>query len=167
VAALVLTVAAAGGTAVRLSTTPPPGGGSGADRVRTASGDAGRPPNPAAALPAIARARAQAFASASTAPLTAADEPGSAAMAADRAVVRALADRGWRLAGVTYAVSDVRVVRHDARTATVVSRVTTSAHRRVTSGGTLVSRVAAEGPRQVTLTLVALPGVGWRVRAVS
>ena len=166
VAALVLTVAAAGGTAVRLSTTSTPPAGSGAERVRTASREVG-PPDPAAALRAIARARAQAFASASTAHLAAADEPGSAAMAADAAVVRALADRGWRLAGVTYAVGDVRVVRHGAGTATVVSRVTTSAHRRVTAGGTVLSHVPAEGPRQVTLTLVAVPGSGWRVRAVS
>ena len=126
-----------------------------------------QPPEPASALPALARARAQAFAAASTAPLAAADEPGSAAMAADRAVVRTLADRGWRLDGVTYAVSDVRVVRHDGGTASVTAKVTTSAHRRETTTGALVAEIPADGPRLVTLTLVAVPGAGWRVRAVA
>ena len=115
----------------------------------------------------IGRARATAFATASLGPLARADERGSPAMAADTRLVRALADRRWRLAGVRYTLTDVRVVQRSARAATVTARVTTSAHRRTTAGGALVRQVAADGPRPVTLTLVAVPDAGWRVRTVS
>jgi serine/threonine protein kinase len=115
----------------------------------------------------IGRARATAFAMASQSPLAQADERGSPAMAADARLVRELADRRWRLVGVRYTVTDVRVVQRSARAATVTARVTTSAHRRTTAGGALVRQVAADGPRPVTLTLVAVPDTGWRVRAVS
>jgi hypothetical protein len=120
-----------------------------------------------AAVAAIGRARASAFAAGSAQPLAAADEPGSPAMAYDTAVVQGLTQRGWRLSGVGYAVRDVRVVRQGGGGATVTATVTTSAHRRVTTRGAVVAEVAAEGPRPVTLTLVELPGAGWRVRAVS
>ena len=115
----------------------------------------------------IGRARAAAFETASLAPLARADEPGSPAMAADARLVRELADRRWRLVGVRYTVTDVRVVQRSARAATVTARVTTSPHRRTTAGGALVGQMAADGPRTVTLTLVAAPEAGWRVRAVS
>jgi hypothetical protein len=141
-----------------------------ADHVRVTAEQAAAPrdvPDVERVLADIGRARAKAFSTASAAPLVGADEPGSAAMTADQAVVGGLADRGWRLAGVTFAISDVRVVHRDVRTATVTARVTTSAHRRVTADGAVVQTVAAEKPRRVTLSLVSVPGAGWRVRAVS
>jgi hypothetical protein len=119
------------------------------------------------AVESIGRARATAFATASLTPLARADENGSPAMAADARLVRELASRRWRLAGVSYTVADVRVVQRSARAATVTARVTTSVHRRMTAGGALIRQVAADGPRPVTLTLVAVPDAGWRVRAVS
>jgi hypothetical protein len=130
------------------------------------------PPQPhaaelASAVDAIGRARAQAFAAASPQALAAADEAGSPAMAYDTAVVRGLTERGWRLSGVAYAVRDLRVVNRAPGAATVSAAVTTSAHRRVTAAGAVVAEVPAEGPRTVTLTLVEIPGAGWRVRAVS
>jgi hypothetical protein len=120
-----------------------------------------------AAVDAIGRARAQAFAAASPQALAAADEAGSPAMAYDTAVVRGLTERGWRLSGVAYVVRDLRVVDRAPASATVTAAVTTSAHRRVTAAGALVAEVPAEGPRTVRLTLVEVPGAGWRVRAVS
>jgi hypothetical protein len=137
------------------------------ERVRTAAGPGHAARELAAVLHTIGRARAAAFATASTAPLAGADERGSPAMAADERLVRDLAARRWRLTGVRYAVTDLRVVHRDARAATVTAWVTTSEHRRTTSDGHLVGHVAAEGPRRVTLTLVAVPGTGWRVRSVS
>jgi serine/threonine protein kinase len=119
------------------------------------------------AVETIGRARSAAFATASLTPLAGADEPGSPAMAADTRLVRELAGRRWRLTGVRYTVTDVRVVQRSARAATVTARVTTSVHRRTTAGGALIGQVAADGPRPVTLTLVAVPDAGWRVRAVS
>ena len=119
------------------------------------------------AVEGIGRARASAFAAASLSPLARADERGSPAMAADARLVRELATRRWRLVGVRYTVSDLRVVQRSAGTATVTAHVTTSAHRRTTAAGALVGQVGVDGPRPVTLTLVAVPGAGWRVRAVS
>jgi hypothetical protein len=148
------------------ATTPPRGAGTAAG-PRPAAAPADRAAAEVmSAISSIAAARAAAFRTASQAPLRAADEPGSPAMAADAAVVRRLSERGWRLAGVTFGMADVRLLRQDARTAVVTASVTTSAHRQVAADGSLVAMVPAAPPRRVTLTLVAAAG-GWRVRAVA
>jgi serine/threonine protein kinase len=166
--AVVVAALVAGGAAVTWAVDRASEASASETRIRTATESApGAHQDLVRAVDDIGRARATAFATASQSALARADERGSPAMTADTRLVRELAARRWRLVDVRYTITDVRVVQRSARAATVTARVTTSAHRRTTAGGALVSQVAADGPRPVTLTLVSVPDAGWRVRAVS
>jgi hypothetical protein len=119
---------------------------------------------------ALARRRALAFATTSTAPLREVDEPGSPAMAADAALVGRLAARGLRLDGLRFSVSGARVVERTPAGLSVAVVVTTSAHRQVRPDGTLVARVPGSPARAVRLVLVPDRRGGplrWLVRRVS
>ena len=142
------------------SVTRPPG--SAARR----SGPPSMGPEPvAAAVERLARGRAEAFRLASTDPLAQVDEPGSPAMAADRALVARLREAGVRLEGLSFRASGLQPDAGNGGVVLVRAAVTTSAHRRATSGGRAVEEVPASAPRSVTLALVPAPdGVHWLVR---
>jgi hypothetical protein len=133
----------------------------GADpRIRTVQGS-GPPSGDAAAsataaLTRIARARARAFGSARTGPLRDADAPGSPAWRSDAALVRRLRAEGFRLVGVGYRITDVRILERSTRRMKVSAAVTTSAHRQVSSGA--VAAVPADGPRLLRVVLVRAAG---------
>jgi hypothetical protein len=116
----------------------------------------------------LARGRAAAFATASTASLALADEPGSAAMAADAGLVRRLQERGMRLQGVSFAVTGVRLVARATGSMTVAASVATSGHRQVRADGSVVAQIPAAASRPVQLVLVrSSAAAGWRVRSVT
>jgi hypothetical protein len=116
----------------------------------------------------LARGRAAAFAVPSTAPLASVDEPGSAALASDAELVRRLQGQGLRLRGVSFAVTEVRVVARTPSEATVTASVATSAHQQVRADGSVAAEVPAADPRPVRLVLVSREGVpGWCVRSVE
>jgi serine/threonine protein kinase len=122
----------------------------------------------ARAVCALARGRAAAFAVPSTVPLATVDEPGSAALASDEALVRRLQGQGLRLSGVSFAVTEVRVVARTSTEATVTASVGTSAHQQVRADGSVAAQVPAQAPRQVRLVLVSRTGPsGWWVRSVE
>jgi serine/threonine protein kinase len=122
----------------------------------------------ASAVCELARGRAAAFATASTAPLALADEPGSAAMAADTGLVRRLQERGLRLQGVFFAVTQVRLVARASGSVTVAASVATSGHRQVRTDGTVVAQIPATASRPVQLVLVrSSVAAGWRVRSLT
>ncbi|HET9658675.1 MAG TPA: hypothetical protein VFP72_25225, partial [Kineosporiaceae bacterium] len=110
------------------------------------------------AVCALARGRAEAFRTASTTALAEVDEPGSAAMAADAALVSRLSGQQLRLDGVGFAVTDVRVLARTGDTVTVTASVATSAHRQIRSDGSVATQVPAAPPRGVRLVLVASAG---------
>lgn len=131
------------------------------------------------AVERLAAARARALRAGTPVALAAVDETGSAAEAADRALLDRLAVAGVRLDGLRFTVTGVRVV--DGRGAsgdagatgpaggavvTVEARVATSAHRQVRADGSVVRRVPAGASRRVRLVLVGT-SAGWRVRSVS
>ena len=126
----------------------------------------------AQALAAVGRSRAAAFQQVSARYLAGADVSGSPAYQDDLQLVQRLKARGYRLEGVRYQVSGVRVWRRRGELVDVRAVVTTSEHRQVRiSSGTAVS-VPADGPRPVLLTLAPvdanLPGAArWRVRNVE
>ena len=120
------------------------------------------PPDVPALVAVLAAGRARALATGSETALAVVDAPGSAAMADDTALVRRLGASGLRLAGLTFAVSDVRVVSADASGTTVEARVAMSAYEQVRGDGSVERRVPAAPPRSVRLTLVATPS-GWRI----
>jgi hypothetical protein len=137
-------------------------------------GRAGRPavasPDLTSSVQELARRRALAFATTSTAPLSGVDEPGSPAMAADAGLVARLAARGLRLDGLRFSVSGVRVVERTSGQLSVAVVVTTSAHRQLRRDGTLAVRVPASPARAVRLILVPDRRGGqprWLVRRVS
>jgi hypothetical protein len=121
------------------------------------------------ALERIARARAAAFSSLSPAALRVADDDGSPAERADLALIGRLREGGHRLDRIRYQVSQVRVLGRTADTVRLWAVVTTSTHRRMTRGTSVV--VPQEGPRGVVLTVVPAPEgsgpSGWRVRSVE
>jgi eukaryotic-like serine/threonine-protein kinase len=122
----------------------------------------------ARAVCALARGRAAAFAVPSTVPLATVDEPGSAALTSDEALVRRLQGQGLRLSGVSFAVTEVRVVARTSTEATVTASVGTSAHQQVRADGSVAAQVPAQAPRQVRLVLVSRTGPpGWWVRSVE
>jgi hypothetical protein len=122
----------------------------------------------ARAVCALARGRAAAFAVPSTDPLASVDEPGSAALAADEGLVRRLQGQGLRLRGVSFALTEVRVLAHTPTEATVTASVATSAHQRVRADGSVVADVPAAAPHPVRLVLVSREGApGWCVRSVE
>jgi hypothetical protein len=123
---------------------------------------------PEAAVARLARGRAAAFEAATLQPLTRVDEPASAALAVDTALVARLRAQGLRLEGLSFEVSGVHPVASDGAAVTVVATVVTSAHRQVSlSDGSVRATVPASGPRQVVLMLVPGPdGRRWLVRSV-
>jgi hypothetical protein len=88
---------------------------------------------------ALAQARAAAITSASLAALAKVDQPGSAALAADAALVRRLVERGLRLQGVGFVITGVRVVAQSPGSVTLTASVATRAHRQVRMDGSLVA----------------------------
>jgi hypothetical protein len=119
---------------------------------------------------ALATARAEAFRSASAPALARVDEPGSAAMAADAALVARLVKQGLRLDGVAFGISAVRVVARSADTVTLTAAVATSAHRQLRRDGSVAAQVAATPARPVKLVLVTGPATsqpGWLVRSAE
>ena len=123
------------------------------------------PESVAAAVERLARGRAEAFRLASTDPLAQVDEPGSPALAADRALVARLREAGVRLEGLSFRASGLRPDAGNGGVVLVRATVTTSAHRRAAPGGRTLEEVPASAPQPVTLALVPAPdGVHWLVR---
>jgi serine/threonine protein kinase len=124
------------------------------------------------ALIAIGRSRAAAFGQASARFLAGADVAGSPAYLEDFALVQRLRSEGYRLRGVRYTVSAVRVLQRRGELVDVRAMVTTSEHRQVQVGSGAAVAVPADGPRPVVLTVapVDLNRSGparWRVRSVQ
>jgi eukaryotic-like serine/threonine-protein kinase len=119
-----------------------------------------------AALNRLAQGRARAFQTVSEVPLTLVDEPGSPALAADRALVGRLRAAGVRLEGVSFTIAGVRSAVGAGGALVVHARVTTSAHRQVSVQGSRAAVAVPVGaPRAVVLTLVpAVDGTHWLVR---
>jgi hypothetical protein len=118
------------------------------------------------ALRRLAQGRAEAFREVSEAALTRVDEPGSEALAADRALVARLRAAGVRLEGLTFAVTDIHPEEVSRGVLTVQATISTSAHRRVSPDGARpLAGIAAAAPRLVVLQLVPAPdGLHWLVR---
>jgi hypothetical protein len=140
-----------------------------AEGVSTAAGTTAVAPARESVTMAVlrfARGRAEAFRQVSEAPLDSVDEPGSPALAADRALVARLRAAGTRLDGLTFTIGRVRTEAARAGVVTVRATVTTSAHLQVSQDGTrAATRVPASAPRAVVLTLVPAPdGRHWLVR---
>jgi len=123
------------------------------------------------ALLAIGQARAVAFARASVAALDEADQRGSPAYRADRALVQRLKARGYRLLGVSYRVERVQVLARHGQVLEVRAVVTTSGHRQVAVASKVGIPVPPDGPRPVVFSVVAADQkhtgpARWRVRSV-
>lgn len=124
------------------------------------------------ALTRIGRSRARAFAQASARHLDGADVAGSPAYLEDLELVQRLRARGYRLRGVRYEVSEVRVLHRRGALVEVRAMVTTSRHRQVPTGSSRTVEVPRDGPRPVVFTVAPidlnLPGPArWRVRDVQ
>lgn len=143
-------VAVAGWVSVRPSSPPPD--------IAPA-----RPVDWAAVVGALDRARVAGLAGAG--PMTAADAPGSPALAADTATAAALRDKAPRTVPPTPVVTAVALVRGGPTTLLRVTD-TLSAYDYRDATGRALGSVPARGPHTWTVTLVATP-VGWRVRQVS
>ncbi|HEY5334675.1 MAG TPA: hypothetical protein VIJ71_01495 [Mycobacteriales bacterium] len=138
-----------------------------------------RHPNPAAAISAnrtgtdvtdwaavidrIDRARVAAFVGAG--PMTAADAPGSPALAADTATATALRAKAPRTVPPTPIVTTVAVVRAGT-TSTVHVTDTLPAYDYRDAAGRSLGSVSPRGPHTWTVTLVST-SAGWRVQQVS
>jgi hypothetical protein len=118
-----------------------------------------------ATVTAVSSARARAFTTRDPTLLDRADAPGSPALAADRSFVRRLTDRGVRLEGLHFVVSQVSVVRQGERAALVEARVGASAHVQHVKGRALP--VPARTPDWVRLHLVRTTAGQWRIRSVE
>lgn len=123
---------------------------------------AGRP-DWTAVIDRLDRARVAAFVGAG--PMTAADAPGSPALAADVATATALRAQAPRTIPPTPIVTAVAVVSAGATTTVRVIDTLPPYDYRDTEGRSLAS-VAARGPHTWTVTLVSTPA-GWRVRQIS
>jgi protein kinase-like protein/pentapeptide repeat protein len=137
-----------------------------------ASASAGLDAELTRALSRIGRARAMAFRRASAGFLAAADVTGSPAYQHDLELVQRLRVRGYRLEGVRYEVSAVRVLHRRGELVDVRALVTTSAHRQVRISSGAVVAVPADGPRPVVLTVAPVDGnrpgpERWRVRSIQ
>ncbi|GLY18680.1 hypothetical protein Kisp01_56940 [Kineosporia sp. NBRC 101677] len=125
----------------------------------------------AQALAGIGKARAQAFEMVSARQLALANETGSPADRADRALLKRLQTTGYRLEDVAFRIDRVRVLQSKGRTAEVSARVSTAAHRQARIGGDYAAGVPATEPAVMIFTLRAVgePGEGagrWRVRDI-
>lgn len=119
----------------------------------------------------LAQARAAAISAGSTAALAEVDVPGSAAEAADRALLQRLAADGRSLVGLRFTVgpttNEPAVGAIGAAEASVTTVVTTSAHTQVDSRtATILAAVPAGRPQRVRIALTRL-AQGWRVSAVE
>lgn len=125
-------------------------------------------------------ARRLALLAGATSDLTAVDAPGSAALAADAALVANLTMSGTTIVGATAEVTSAQVVGHSERDGAasrgrdgaqtpgevdVVVGYEVAAHTQVGADGR-ETQVPASGPRTATLTL-AWTDAGWRVVAVG
>ena len=139
-----------------------------APAARTTSGPV-LPADPAALVQQLVGSRAEAFGTASTAPLARVDEPGSPAMRADTELVARLRERGLTLAGLSFTVTDARllpVAGAAPATVTLTATVRTSAHTQLRGDGSVAGTVPAGGARPVRLVLAATAGQ-WRVREAA
>jgi eukaryotic-like serine/threonine-protein kinase len=148
--------------------------GSAVDRrsARSAGASAGLDAELTRALSRIGRARAMAFRRVSADFLAAADVTGSPAYLQDLELVQRLRARGYRLEGVRYDVSQVRVLHRRGELVDVRALVTTSGHRQVRINSGAAVQVPADGPRPVILTVAPVDGnrAGpdrWRIRSVQ
>jgi hypothetical protein len=124
------------------------------------------------ALSRIGRARAMAFRRVSADFLAAADVTGSPAYQQDLELVQRLRARGYRLEGVRFEVSGVRVLHRRGELVDVRALVTTSGHRQVRINSGAVVPVPADGPRPVVLTVAPVDAnqagpERWRIRNVE
>jgi len=118
-----------------------------------------------AAVRELAARRAAALAGGDPGGLLAVDADGSAALAADTAVLAQLRTAGLRWSGLSFDVGDVRVAEASATRAVVLADVVTGAHE-VVGGDGSSTPVAAAAPRTSRLTLLRVAGQ-WRVEAVG
>ena len=138
-------------------------------RPSTAAAAPGRPAEAwTAVLHQLAGGRAAAIEAGSSRALGRVDEPGSPAMAADLALIRRLAQRRVRLAGLRFELSGLRVLRQSETSVTVRVLVAASAHRQLSTRGRESTVVPAGATLPVRLVLVRSSdqATGWRVRAV-
>jgi hypothetical protein len=123
-----------------------------------------------ALLRRLSDGRAAALQAGSAQALARVDEPGSPALAADVALLDRLEQRGLRLSGLSFRLSDVRVTGRQQDAVTLEAAVAASPHLRLPRvGDGPAVRVAAGDPRRVRVVLVRVgpDGSGWRVRQVS
>lgn len=148
---------AATSSAVTSPAVPPSGEGSEPLRGATAEPDPSR--DPAAAVQGLVDARAAAWVSGDVDDLAAVHAPGSIALAADVADLRAAADHGWRYKGVRFTVVEVSVKRVEDRRVVVEATVDRSAFQVV---GADESHSQPAKVADVTLDL-RLTDAGWRI----
>lgn len=123
-----------------------------------------------ALLRRLSDGRAAALQAGSAQALARVDEPGSPALAADVALLDRLQQRGLRLSGLSFRLSDVRVTGREQDSMTFEVAVAASPHLRLPRAGDGPAvRVAAGDLRRVRVVLVRVgpDGSGWRVRQVS
>jgi hypothetical protein len=153
---------------------PDPGAGSAAGpaSATTTAAPTGLEAELTRALMAIGRSRAAAFRRASERYLAGADVTGSPAYLADLALVQRLRSQGYRLQGVRYQVSGLRVLNRRGQLVDVRATVTTSEHRQVRVSTGVGVPVPQDGPRPIVLTVAPVDlnraGPGrWRVRSIE
>jgi hypothetical protein len=122
--------------------------------------------DPLAAVPALARLRAHAFAAGERSALERANVAGGAALAADLARLDELARAGVLLQGLAFDVRATTLVSRDADLAVVETTVVTLAHRQVTVDGAVVADVPA-GPERTSRLVLRRGADGWRVERLG
>ena len=125
----------------------------------------------AKALSQIGAARSEAFELVSARRLTQADEPGSPADRSDQGLLKRLRENGYRLEGLKYQISRVKVRQVKGRTVNVSAMVGVTAHRQVRVGGDYAAGVPASKPAVMVFTLSAVGGATegaarWRVHDI-
>jgi hypothetical protein len=110
--------------------------------------------------------RAAAFVNAEPAVLDAVYRPGAPALAADRATVTSIADRGLRAVGFVATVRHVALLRRTADTARVRVVDRLSGYRLVDATGDIEGRGPPRPDRAIVMTLVSNAG-RWQVATVS
>jgi len=121
---------------------------------------------PVQALPALAERRAAAITARDVGMLSAAEAPGGRAAADDAELIGALTTSKVRLAGLSFTLAGVRLLRWEAGNGAVVqATITTKPHRQVHDDGK-TAEVPARTERVNVLIVPVGADLGWRIQEI-